>query len=166
MSRSIALCSIFSALGAAALMLGMGFIDISSAGLAAFAVALAYVEFGGVRAFLVYAVTAAAALILAPVKTGAVLFMCFFGHYPIFKSFAERFHPAVAMALKFSYFNIFFAAAIYIGARFFSVADSMLTFRYEVFALANLAFLLYDIAMGRIILMYLVKIRPRISKGK
>ena len=162
-SKKLTLSALFSALGIILLSIGSIFepIDLSMAALAGFVVVLAVIEIGGMYPYLIYFVISALSLLLLPNRFPGIAFLCFAGNYPIFKSHFERFHPLVTWSVKFSYFNVIFAVMIYLVRNVFMIPDTVWEFRLILFAAANLAFLLYDIAMTRIITLYLVKLRRR-----
>ena len=169
----IALSATLSALGVIFLMLGsiIDVLDLSSAVLAGFAVVIAVIEIGGKYPVLMYAVISIASVLILPNKYPAVFFIFFGGFYPIFKAYLERFHYIIAWIVKFSMFNIFFAFMI-LTVRFLSEKNLLPpledinflrnfkeSLKFIGFAIANIVFLLYDIAMTRIITLYIIKIR-------
>jgi len=155
----IALGGILTAVAVVALYFGAGNLDFSAAALAAFAVAMAGIEMGGKGAFLVYAAASVVAGILAPVKIGAILFACFFGHYPIFSAWLKTKKSGwVAFLIKILYFNFFFGAIIFL----FAVFEFYPILWVFFFIAPTVVFIIYDFAMERILMVYLVKIKPRI----
>ena len=99
-----------------------------------------------------------------------MLYILFFGYYPILKAIFERVkNRAVEYLLKFSVFNAavivaygFVAALIGVGL------DDMGDFgKYTgviLLVAANIVFPFYDIAVTRIAQFYLIRIHPQISK--
>ena len=170
-TKKIAVAAILSSLGIIFLALGslIEVLDLSSAAIAGFAVVAAVIELGGGYPAMIYFAVSILAVLMLPNKFPAVFFI-FFGSYPIFKYHFERFHPVLAWAVKFSMFNIFFAFMI-VSVNFLvgrgvlplsgdgHLSDVFGDFKIIIFAVANFAFLLYDIAMTRIINLYIVKIR-------
>ena len=78
----------------------------------------------------------------------------------------EKLHFVVAWILKFSYFNTVLTLIIAISKYVVHVDDPDIGFRIGLYALANLTFLLYDIATSQLVLLYLVKLRQRFRIGK
>ena len=160
-TKKIALSAILTSFGVVFLMLGsfIEVLDLTSAAFAGFAVVLAVIEIRGFYPYLIYLSISTLAVILTPNKLPALIFLCFCGFYPIFKAYIERFHNIVAWAVKISVFNILFAIAIFVIKNLFGIAESIFSFEVLIFFVANIAFLLYDIAMTKLILLYLIKIR-------
>ncbi|MCL2096119.1 MAG: hypothetical protein FWH10_04360 [Oscillospiraceae bacterium] len=171
-AKKIAASALLSALGAVILAAG-SFIripDIFAAALAGFAVVTAVIELRGYYPVLIYFTISLFSLLVLPDKYPVLIFIFFGGVYPMFKASAERFHGFISWSVKFSMFNIFLAFLIVsLGflsdTGFLPPADGdnlykfLGNFKIIVFAVANSAFLLYDIAMSVIINLYIVKIR-------
>lgn len=85
--KKIALSGILSALAVTLMAAGSlsEYLDAPSAVLASFAVAITVIEVGGYFPALVYLSVSALSLLLIPNKFGVVMFLCFFGYYPIVK---------------------------------------------------------------------------------
>lgn len=174
-TKKIALSAILSALGVVFLAIGslIEVLDLSSAAIAGFVIVIAVIEIGGYYPVMMYFVISILSVLVLPNKYPALFFIFFGGFYPIFKAYLERFHFIVAWVVKFSMFNIFLAfmmfAVNFLSKRGFlppleSLPDnSMYKFleniKIIVFIVANFVFLLYDIAMTRIINLYIIKIR-------
>jgi hypothetical protein len=175
-TKKLAVASLLSALGVVILMIGsfIQVLDLSSAALAGFVIVVAVIELGKYYPVLMYFVISVLSAVLLPNRFPALLFIFFGGFYPIFKAYIERFHYAVSWTVKFSMFNIFLAFII-LAIGFLAEAgflpplennnlyDFLGNFKIIVFAVANFVFLLYDIAMSRIINLYIVKIRAMLG---
>ena len=98
-------------------------------------------------------------LLLLPDKFSGVVYLLFGGIYPILKEFFERLHYVISWILKFSVFNTALLLLIAVSVYVMHVEDTGLGFNWVVFGLGNLTFLLYDIAMTKLISLYLVKLR-------
>ena len=180
-TKKIALSAIFSAFGVIFLTIGsiIDILDLSSAVFAGFVIIIAVIEIGGKYPVLMYVVISALSVLILPNKYPAVFFIFFGGFYPIFKAYLERFHYIIAWIVKFSMFNIFLAFMI-LAIKFLTekhflppiepVEAGDITFlsdfrenleklKFISFLIANLVFLLYDIAMTKIITLYIIKIR-------
>ena len=175
-TKKIALSAILSSLGIIFLAIGsvIEVLDLSLAALAGFAVVIAVIELGGGYSAMIYfAISLLSALVL-PNKFPAVFFIFFGGSYPIFKYHFERLHPVVAWAVKFSMFNLFLALMIVsvnflVGRGILPLSDEGYqsevfgNLKIFIFIVANFMFLLYDVAMTRIINLYIIKIRKIIG---
>ena len=119
-------------------------------------------EHRGASAWLIYAVTGVLALILLPNKFIAVFYVLFAGFYPIMKEKFERLHYVISWILKLSLFNTSLLFVVLVSKTLLHLPEDELGFTIPVFALGNGAFLLYDIAMSKIITVYLVRLRSRL----
>jgi len=176
LTKKIALAAILSAFGVVFLTIGsfIGVLDLSSAAIAGFVIVIAVIELGGRYPVMMYFVISVLSILVLPNKYPAVFFIFFGGFYPIFKAYIERFHYIVAWVVKFSMFNFFLAVMIllikFLSEKGFlppfednNLYDFFGIFKIIVFIVANFTFLLYDIAMTRIINLYIIKIRKIIG---
>ena len=125
----------------------------------------AVIELGGAYPYLIWLVSGTLALLLAPDKFGAVLYLLFGGIYPIFKAMFERLHPIVSWILKLSFFNTSLTLAVIVINFVFGIPDSGIGFAAATYALGNLAFVLYDVAATSAVTLYLIKLRKRLRLG-
>lgn len=162
-TRKITVSSAFVALGVVLLYIGsvINVLDLTMAAIASVLVVLAVIEIGGGYSYAIYLLTALLALLLLPDKFSALLYALFAGFYPIAKAAFERLHPAVSWVLKLSLFNTGFLLLIAVGNYILHLPDTGLDFRVGVFAFANLTFVIYDVALTRLITLYVVKLRRR-----
>ena len=175
-TKKIAMAAVLSALGAVILTIGsfISVLDLSSAAIAGFVIVIAVIELQKYYPVLMYFVISILSGLMLPNKYPVLFFIFFGGFYPIFKAYAERFHYVVAWVVKFSMFNTFLALLIFaikfLAAKGFlppfennNLYEFLGNFKFIVFVVANFVFLLYDIAMSRIINLYLLKIRKLIG---
>lgn len=155
-----------SALSVVMLLLGsfMELVDLTAAALASFLVVFVFIEIGIGWAILTYGVTALCSFLLFP--GGAPLFYAAFGLYPILKAFLERLPAALEWTLKLLCGNAILAAGILVAKFVLFLPDAALKgwLLWAFIALANLAFVLYDIALSRLIVYYSFRIRPRFAR--
>jgi hypothetical protein len=96
---------------------------------------------------------------LLPDKFSAILYLIFGGIYPILKQKIEKLPTLISWVLKAVYFNAVLVATV-LGAKYlFNVEEEELTI--ALFALGNLAFFVYDLAMTRLITYYLLGLRKK-----
>ena len=107
-------------------------------------------------------------------KTSALLFILFFGHYPIIKPHLEKIYSKIAYTvLKLTLFNIciyiYYECTIYI----LGIKDYMDSFSmfgkyaiYILWGLSNILFFMYDYALGGIMEMYMSRLKPKIFGKK
>ena len=129
------------------------------------------IELGIKWAFLAYVVVSVIALVITPDISASVLFICFFGYYPIIKAPLEHMKSRIwewigkIVVLNVAMVTVLLITKYWIGL---NITASMFG-RYTdalVIALwiaANAVFVLYDIALTRVIGMYFHQIHPRFA---
>ena len=166
-TKRLTVCAMLAALGVILLYVGSLFelVDISMAVLASLLCVVAVIEYGGSWPWMIYGVTAILSIVLLPNKTPAVFYALFFGFYPILKEKLEKLPKVISWVLKELVFNFALAAmAIASLLLFFSQNNTLLTqpiILLALFVLAELVFVLYDIAMTRLISFYIINLRRR-----
>lgn len=164
-TRRIAVSSVLSALGVVMLYLGsmVEVLDISMAVIASLICVFAVIEYGKGYPWLIFTVTALLSLLLLPNKTPAAMYAVFFGFYPIIKEKLERLPRALSWVLKEVIFNVAFAVIALLTVFLFTVGeiDVGLPYIIGIVFLGELTFVLYDIAMTRLISLYIYKLRKR-----
>ncbi len=163
-TKRLAVCAVLSALGVVVIWLGsiISVMDLSMAVIASLFSVIAVIEYGKGAPWLVYAVTAILSMLILPEKTGAFLYLCFFGYYPIIKEKLEQLKRPVAWLLKELIFNVFLALSLIASKFLFSANASEPVILYVIYALLfEIVFPLYDIALTRLITFYIRKLRSR-----
>ena len=169
-TKTITICAMLSALGVVVLYLG-SFIDVLDASMAVIASVMsivAVIEFGHGASWSIYAVTSVLSLILLPNKSAAVMYAAFFGFYPILKEVFEKRRKVVSWILKEITFNAALVVCFVI-IRFLILSDiaEIPTMMYVFGAvLLEAVFVLYDLALTRLISLYIFKLRNRLRIGK
>lgn len=114
-------------------------------------------------AFGVYVAVGILSLLLATDKEAAVMYVAFFGYYPIIKAILESKLPRVAEWLcKFLIFNITMVASYFVIIKVFNIPmedmNELGKYGPLIFlAMGNVVFLLFDIALTRLATLYIVK---------
>ncbi len=165
-TKQLTLCAMLSALGVVLLFLGsvINVIDISMAVIASLLCVFVVIEYGRGAPWLVFGVTSVLSLLLLPQKTPALMYLLFFGYYPILKEKIEKKPRAIAWLIKELIFNVALAVLLVSGHfLLFTAADlgSMIYYYAAFVLLAEIAFPLYDIALTRLISLYLFRLRKR-----
>ena len=166
-TKRLTVCAMLSALGVILLWIGsmIEVVDISMAVIASLFCVFAVIEYGGSAPWLIFAVTGLLSLLLLPQKTPAVMYLLFFGYYPIIKEKLEKRSRTVAWVLKELVFNVALVAMILLSHFFMTVgetADSLLLLYVAFAVLAEIAFPVYDVALTRLISFYLYRLRKRL----
>ncbi len=123
-------------------------------------------------AFATYAAVGILSIFLTPDKEAPALFIMFLGYYPIIKSFFERIKIRIfEWVLKLASFNLAIFITYTIIIRLFGIYKLIEEFndfgKYSLLIfvlLANVAFVLYDIALTGLISTYIRSFQPKIHK--
>lgn len=175
-SEQVALCGMVAAL-CTLLLFMTGMFPFSTYALPALAgllmVAVA-VETGPSWAYTLYAAVSILSFIMTPDKEAMLMFVMFFGHYPVTKLLIERIRSIVVRcAVKLLCFNFCVVAAYLIVIYLFQMTEVLEDFgdfgKYSVLvlmALGNLLFITYDFALANITKAYIGWFRPKfLRKG-
>ena len=170
-TRKLTICAMLAALGVILLYLGslIEILDISIAVIASILCIIAVIEYGGSAPWMIYAITSILALLLIPNKTPAYMYTIFFGFYPILKEKLEKVRTVLSWVLKEIVFNICLALMIFVALYFFTTQDNMLRnpiYIAVIVLLSEGVFILYDIALTRLISFYMYNLRKRLRFKK
>ena len=177
-TKKLALGAMLAAIGAVILLLGSLFnvIDLSMAALASFVCIIAVIELGSSYAWLIYAVVGVLSVILRPVSFAPWVYVAFLGYYPIIKEKFEKTGRFLSWLLKILTFNVAFSACIaVIYLIMFKGVGNVFTFFNTVmgfpqagtsvavliYLFVNVVFVIYDIALTRVISTYIYRLRPK-----
>ena len=163
-TRALTVSAVLCALGVIFLALGslLQVLDLSMAAVASFLIIFAVIELGGKYPFLIYAVTAVLSMLLVPYKTAALAYLCFAGYYPMLKALLEGHLPRFwGWVLKILIFNAGLALALFLAFRFFAGFEITSAWYYWLLPACSLVFVVYDIALTRLIGAYIYKWRAR-----
>lgn len=170
-TRRIAISAILAAIGVVLLYLGamIEVLDLTVVVLASLVCVLAVLEMGGAWPWLIYATVSVLSLVLLPQKTPALLFLLFGGYYPILKAYFERRRRPLAWMLKLLNFNLALVVAFFAVKELFllpegeSLAWMTPAVWYAILLVAgNAVFILYDVALTRLITRYLAFFREKL----
>jgi hypothetical protein len=161
-SIRVAFCGIITALGTV-LMFATGLISIGTYALPAVAGVLGImivIELGAKWAWPVYVATSVLSLLMAADKEAAILYVLFFGFYPIIKAYIERLPKKyIVYLIKFAVFNAAMIVAFLITVFILRVPQASFTvfgvyLPWAFLAAGNVVFLIYDFAVSGLVLMY------------
>ena len=127
------------------------------------------VENGAKNAVVVYAAVSLLSLILVPRPEAAMLFVFFFGYYPILQFRLDNIRPKVLQYLvKFIIFNVSVGLAYFLIIRLFGITDILDDFgdfgRYSalvLLAFGNVFFAVYDFTVSNLRYVYIHWFRPK-----
>ncbi len=163
-TKRLTVCAMLSALGVVLLLLGsfIEVMDIAMAALASLLCIFAVIEYGGAAPWLVFSVTGVLSLVLLPNKTPAAMYVVFLGYYPIIKEKLEKLKKPISWLLKEVIFNVALVA-LFLIVKFLLMPNisEPLWMYVALVVLSEVAFILYDIALTRLITFYIIKLRHR-----
>jgi hypothetical protein len=171
-SGKIAFGGIITAL-CTVLMILTGFIPFGTYALPAIAGVLMVVvvlEVGANWAWAIFAAVSVLSFLLAADTEAKIMFILFFGYYPILKAAIEKVgKPVLSYLLKFAVFNAAMIASFFILIYVFGVPrESYTVFNINMpvvfLALGNIVFLIYDYAVSTLIMTYMKRFHSSISK--
>ena len=163
-TKRLVISALMSALGVVFLYFGslVEVMSISMAVIASVCVILAVTEFGGAYPWLIYAVTSTASILVLPRKEAAIAYILFFGFYPILKGRLEKKNKLLSWIFKELIFNCALAIDLLLSSLLLTAGNAEpLPIFIAYIVLAEIAFPLYDLALQRVVLMYMRKIRPK-----
>lgn len=164
--KKTVIAGVLAALSVIILYLGgiIEVLDLTMSAVTSLLVVVIVIEMGYSYAWLTYAATSILSLLMLPQKTPAIFYACFMGFYPIIKSYIERINSALLRwIIKLAVGNaalifMFLFIKLFVPDEF--EGGALLTFTY---ILGILAFIMYDIAVSKLISLYFAKIRDRIK---
>lgn len=173
-SRKIALCGVLAALSAVMMFFG-GLLPLATftapalAGMFLLPLAL---EFGKSSGLIAYAAVSFIAFFIVPDREISLIFIFFLGYYPIIKWSLDKIKSSI---IQWGTKLLLFNAAIFsmygiilflfpIRAVVEEFAGSSFWFTAALVLLANVAFIIYDLALVKIRLIYYYRLRPKVLK--
>ena len=128
------------------------------------------IEAGVKTGWMVYAAVALLSLLIAPDMEAKVLFIAFFGYYPVLKSQVERIRrrPLEWLA-KLGVFNVSVVASYLLMLFVFHLdMDTFVVggvnFAFLFLLAGNVIFVIYDYALSNLVTMYFRVLHPRLSR--
>ncbi len=121
-------------------------------------------------AFIVYIAVSLLAVFVVPDKEAATFYIAFFGYYPIIKSSLEKHLPKIIKWLvKLAIFNLSVVAAYFVSVKLLGIPfeDMQELGKYGIpilLAIANVTFVMYDIMLSKMVVLYMLKLRKSFKK--
>ena len=164
-TKRLTVCAMLGALGVVVLYLGsmIEVIDISMAVIASLFAIFAVIEYGAPYAWSIYAITGVLSIVLLPNKIPALMYIFFFGFYPIIKEKIERRSSKLTQwVLKEILFNVCLILLMVLGNYLLMIdVKSWIVIEIVFFLLANGVFPVYDVALTRLISLYIFRLRRK-----
>ena len=158
-SRKIALSGVFGSLAAVLMLMG-GILPLATyvaPALAGILIVPVAIEFGIKTGYVLYAAIGLLSLFVVPDKEMSLIFVFFLGFYPLLKASIERMRSRAAM-----YGIILFLFPI--GAVVEEFESMGIPFTGLLLLMGNVTFVIYDVAVARIIGLYCARFRARLMK--
>lgn len=162
----LTLSAMLTALGVVLLWLGglIEVLDLSVAAVVALFVFFAHRELPRPCAYMIYLGTSLLSVLLLPVKGAAIFYAAFAGWYPMLKYHLDHLPSLPAWCLKLLVLNATAALLLFGGSFLLMLPLEALEFYLFVFAAGNFSFVLYDILLGRLLILYAARLRPRVQR--
>lgn len=124
-------------------------------------------EIGEKWSYIIFAAVGILSFVLLPDKSPAIYYILFLGHYPITKSYIERIkNKPLKWVVKIVIFNLLAAVTALLIKFVLKIDTFSQMYMYLLMAAAlNAAFIIYDIALNKMVLMYRLKWRKFIHKS-
>ena len=131
-----------------------------------FAVA-AVVELGAFSGAAVFLVSSVLSLVLAGDKTAAFLYLLFFGYYPVVKLMTDRLQKGVFQwGAKLLVLNAAVTAVLFLLGSAAPDLSALGGSRLVAYLAANVLLVPYDLGISRLVELYILKLSPKIKRGK
>lgn len=173
-SRRIALAGVFGALSLTLMLMGgiLPLATFAAPAIAGILIMPVAIEFGRKTGWLLYAAIGLLSLLLVSDREMSLIFLFFFGFYPLLKTNIERLHTRTArFAAKFAVFNLCVVGMYALILLVFPIpavnaefAEMGLGLAGVMLVLGNITFAIYDAAVARLVSLYCSRLRPRLMK--
>lgn len=118
----------------------------------------------------IYLAVSILSLLVVADKEAAVMYVAFFGYYPIIKSFIERkTTKTISWIIKYIIFNISMIASYFVVSKVFMISFDDIEFLGKwalpgLLLVGNVVFALYDVALTRLVTAYLIRWQKYIKR--
>ena len=166
-TKKIAVAGILTALAVLLLFIGsiLDVLDLASAAMGTLVILVAMIELGNSWALGVYAAASVISLLILPHKLPALVFAAFSGYYPVLKKPLNKIKPKfLSYITRIAIFNVFFFLSYFIATKLFGEVFEYEFLSYIFAILANVTFVIFDLAIERLAVFYTVKIKPKFDK--
>jgi len=165
-TKYITVSAMLSALGVVLLSIGAAVevLDITTAVLASLLCIYAVIEMGGAYPWLIWLATSLLGLLLLPLKTPAILYGLFAGFYPILKEKLEKLKQPLSLICKLLVFHVCLAGIVAVFLLFLptdGLLESSKWLPLVLYGMSLVVFVLYDVALTRLITFYLLRLHRR-----
>jgi len=126
----------------------------------------AVIEAGMRPGIFVYIVSSLLGLLLIPERSAVILYIIFFGYYPVAKSLIERIPQTIAQwILKLAVFNAAFTVVLFSLRALLLAGYSALPGAPVLYLGGNVVFIAFDYGFSKLIWLYINRISKYVFKG-
>ncbi len=163
--RRLAAASMITALSVALMYVGTLAVvfDLCAVFLGAIGTAFAVIELKGYWPWLIAVACSVICLLILPDKFAAFEYIILGGVYPIVKSYIERAPRVLQWILKIVYFNVLLTGAMLMAQYVLNIDEDWAVLSVAVYAMSNVTFVVFDIALTVFISAYLTRFRKRMK---
>ena len=142
------------------------YVSIAIPAIASFFIAIAIIELGVRNSALIFLASSILVALLIPNLEAKLLYITFFGYYPIVKYLIEaKFKIILQWILKIIFFNYAFATTYFVAANFINIPSNLLKYGMIVLLIvSNIVFIIFDIGYSKVINLYFIRIKPYLPK--
>lgn len=161
--RKTAYSSIIAAVITVIIMVGsvLDIVDLAAASLCALIIHIVYNETGWKSAFLIFAVSSCLSLILMPMRSCPILFVFFFGYYPILRAYLYK--RIKIKALSYTIIILLYNSVMFIlftlFKSIFGITEEPVYMYVLLLITSNVFFISFELLMRRIMILYTYKIK-------
>ena len=165
LTLSAMMCAITVAMLAVASFLGD--LDLTILMFASLCMVFVYVEIGSPYTYLTWLVSSLLTFLFFPSRYFWVVYLFIFGFYPILKGFVEKLKRPFWLVLKLLWLNVTLVIVYFIISFILGIdltegeAEWMI---YVLWGLANVSFVCYDVLIGIVVRLYLVRYRDKLVR--
>lgn len=161
--RKTAYSSIIASVVTVIIIIGsvLDIVDLAAASLCALIIHVVYNEAGGSRALLIFAVSSSLSLMLMPMRSCPLLFVSFFGYYPILRAFLYKHikSKALSYTLLILLYNVVMYLLFTLFKGVFGIAEEPVYMYILLLVTSNIFFVTFELLIGRIMILYTYKIK-------
>lgn len=164
-TKRLAICAMLSALGVVILYFGalLEVFELCVVALTAMLMVPIVIEYGRGYPWGIYLTTTVLSLLLLPQKMPGVVYLLF-GFYPIVKAYLERLPRWICFICKQGIFILIEAAVVVASNLILGVEDMPLWYNASLILLGYATLVLFDLALTKLITLYVRKYRDRLSR--
>ncbi len=154
-------------------------LDMTSAAIASVAILVSYLEFGAKSALGVYAVSSVISLIFFPAATSTIYYALLLGYYPALKFTVDRKLKNIKILptlIKFIVFNAGCALILFLFSKIYGLDAVLAEFElgaitgetviFTIFIMLNIFFIMFDMLLNSLAVIYVKVLRKRIFGRK